>query len=40
MNDGVASSGGDGKNVGESHGERAGGNNVAPPVALLGSGTL
>lgn len=40
MNDGVASSGGDGKHTSESHGEGAGGNNLAPPQALLGSGTL
>lgn len=40
MNDGVASSVGDGKHASESHGEHAGGNNMAPPQALLGSGTL
>ena len=40
MNDGVASSVGDGKHASESHGEGAGGNNMAPPQALLGSGML
>ncbi|KAK7740227.1 hypothetical protein SLS63_001427 [Diaporthe eres] len=40
MNDGVASSVGDGRHAGESHGVGAGGNNMAPPQALLGSGTF
>ena len=40
MNDGVASNGGDGRRAGESHDEGAGGNNMAPPQALLSSGTL
>jgi hypothetical protein len=40
MNDGAASGSGDGRHAGESHGEGAAGGNMAPPQALLGSGTF